>query len=325
MKLREAVLTASRFCWTGKQNSPMQFIRCIPATGGESAAVFATNGPIGVKITVDCDLPNAMFRGTLAAQAVSAAEGEVSIEQAAQNVWRLANVRLESGQVANYPSLNYAPSEFHACEDWWAVEQVLHAVSKDKVREDLQCVQFKPTAVAATDRLTVARAFIAGQWDGLVPVSVFKRFPAGDVQYSFDKYCSYFRVGDETRYAILKSGAFENCALAVPAYHAGPAYALSRERLEAALKRAKSLKQSAVSVTFQQGEIEFHAAGWSDAVAGRVLAGEHDPVSTMVAVAPFYEAVKRATTPRVQVGFTTPGDPIRVDSGPVAVGIWGKA
>lgn len=328
MDLHSAITTAARFCWKGKQASPMKSIRFIPkATADSRAALFANNGPEGVHIQVDGDLPNAMFDGETIANAVKGSKGEVPIERVNDKAWCINGVHMHTGNVAQYPSVPVIPAEFHSCPDWWAVEQVIHAVSTDKNREDLMCVNFTDKVVEATDRHRVARVFIEGKWSGLVPAVIFKRMPKGDVEYSFAEKMAAFRVGDETRLIMLKTGRFEACGDVLPAHYDGPAYAVRKDELEGAVKRVKGLKADRLALRFTKTEdraaLHLHGGGYVHTFATQEMAPHPTlPVEIGASTVQLHEALKAMYAPMVRLGFTSPNEPLRLDAGPLAMGFW---
>lgn len=332
MELREAIKTAARFTWKGKQASVLSSVRFLPEHERTPPRLFAHAGPEGVLINLDADVPNAMFEGAVLASVAKDGKGALSFTQAAERTWVLGGVHMDSGNVAEYPALPSFPTQYELAFDWWAVEQVLHAVSQDKQRRDLMCVHFSPSTVEATDRHRVARVFVEGTWKGLVPATLFKQWPEGDVFHAFTETMAVFQIGDQLRMASLGKGKFEDCDGVLPAAWYGPVMVVETDLLREAVKRVKDLVRNAKvnlsDLRFEHspaGEpvITLMGGGFVHQQAATVHKA-HDAMPVVLRVNPkwLYEALQQVMTPSVRLGFLGPADALRIDAGAFTAGIW---
>ncbi len=334
MELRDAIITAGRFLWKGKQKSPLKNMRFLPWPG-YGARLFAHNGPEGVIIDIQGEYPNIALDGdkllTIAKDSKTL-EPPKLINSSGEGTWEIGGVQLKAESITEYPSLPPEMStaqDWKPCPDWWAIEHLLHAVSKDRQRADLMCLRFTPNAVDATDRHRVARAFICGEWDGLVSASLFKSWPKGDVEYAFTDTVAMFRIGLETRLCALHKGRFEACEKVLPAHWSGARVVVGTEELQESVKKVKGLTER-VSLALGLLSVGIAGGGYANNLAVKkaddlpIIEGDPaTPTTIEVNAKQLFEALKGLVTPSVQIGFTSPGDPLRIDAGPLSVGLWG--
>ena len=335
MELRDAIITAGRFIWKGKQNSPLKNMRFIPYPGGFTARLYAHNGPEGVLIDVEGAIPNIALDGEKLlsiAKDTKVIDPPKLVNSNGEGTWDVAGVQLKGESIEEYPALPVEMTQvqdWKSCPDWWAIEHLLHAVSKDKQRADLMCLRFTPNAVDATDRHRIARAFIVGEWDGLVSASLFKSWPKGDVEYLFGETLAAFRIGDEIRMCALHKGRFEECEKALPPHWDGARVVVETAGLLDSVKRVKGLSER-VSLALGILTVDVAGGGYVNTLSVKkgddlpVIDGDPStPTTVEVDAKQMFEALKGLPTPTVQLGFIGPGDPFRIDAGPLSVGIWG--
>jgi len=323
MLLRDAITKALKFTLKVKQRSPAKSVRFLPRHDGTRAAVYATNGPQAILIWVDdTDLPNVMIDGEKLSAAIKGTK-EVRFDSVANGTVSLSGVRLEGGNVAEYPSTPPMPEEaFKKVDDWWAIEKVLHVVSRDHQDPALRCLHFRKDMVETTDRFRVARAFVETPWEALVPSQIFSHWPAGDVSASFGPGQAVFMVGDEMRFTVLKSDLFVDCDPLLPACHDGPRVAVPTDQLIASLKRLKPLSDNSV-LHLSPKEVRLEGGGYSDSLNTTfALDAPEEPSRMAVNTAWFLESLQNVSTGRVLLGYTMAGELLRVESGPLVVGIW---
>lgn len=326
MKLRDAILRAAKFCFDGKQRSSLANIRFLP-----EGRLYANHGSIGVMI--DCDLrelPNIMVNGSeLAAAAKEAAELlEIGGQSAGGEVTfvfqdkkgKSYTLKMTGGNVTEYPGIPALPEEWTDCPDWWAVEQVFHAVSKDKQQPALQCVKFSPDVVEATDRHRVARSFVHGNWNGLLPIEVFKQWPKGDVSYSFGDELIAFKVGDEVRITVpFARDGFPTLEKVFPRDHKGHRVIVDTDELRDLAKKVSAHGEDFIMRI--EGDIRVTGNGIEanlDVKGDEVSA----PLKMCVNAKWLHDSLKVVTTPNVALGYNHPQEPLRVESGVFVEGIW---
>lgn len=325
MRLREALGKAVKFCWSGKQNSPTKSVRFLPSTSGRDA-VYATNGPQGILVGLDDDIrvPNVMIDGELIANVIKTVR-ECTIEAGNNGDVKLAGITVKSGAVNEYPAIPQVPVAPAPFPDWWVVQKIMHAASKDKQQPALQCLHFRPDLVETSDRYRVARAFVKAGYSGLVPIELFKGMPDGDVSVAFTDTMAVFAAGDEWRLSMLRRAVFQDCDPLLPVWRDGPRASVDAAELLDVMKRAKALSDVAKIIFFprtdgQPGALQVHCGGLSVSVSTQT----HEVASTTLQVNAtwLFEALRNVSTPRVLLGYINSQEPLRVESGPYVVGLW---
>lgn len=321
MQLREAIVKAAKFAWKGKQRSPTRCVRFLPSQNGNRSAVTATNGPQAILIFLEpgIEVPNAMVEAEKINAAVKGVK-VATIEAIANATVRISGVTLEGSNVNEYPAIPMLPAnDFHPLLDWWVIEKLLHAVSKDAQQPLLQCLHFRHDLVEATDRFRVARAFVHTPWEGLVPAATFRNWPGGDVAAAFSDDIAVFSVGDELRTTVLKRGTFQDCDKLLPPLLNCPAIRVETAVLRDTVKRVKALS-STCQLSLDGTVVNVAGGGFSETLAG--FGKETGVVMLHVNAGWLVEALQHVATPLVQLSYTGPGDPLRVESGPFVVGLW---
>lgn len=322
MQLRDAIAKAAKFAWKGKQRSPTKCVRFMPGGNDYRSALFATDGPQGILIWLDQDVPNVMIDAEKLAAALKGVK-QATIEQVVNQTVVISGVRLEGGNVNEYPAIPRFPeSNFQKLQDWWTIEKLLHAVSKDPQQPILQCLHFRHDLVETTDRFRVARAFVRTPWEGLVPAATFRHWPDGDVHATFGEDLAAFRVGDELRFTRLKRGAFQDCDQLLPPWHEGSRAIVATKVLIDSVKRAKALA-GACRLTIDAQMVQVEGGGFKETtLIHRTIDAPEKPVTIHVNSTWLLEALRNVSTDRVVLGYTDSGDPLRIESGPYVVGLW---
>lgn len=326
MRLRDAIVKSIKFAWKGKQRSPTRCVRFLPSQNGNRSALYATDGPQGILIFLDqgVDVPNTMVEAEKLSAAIKGLK-EVTIEASANETLNLSGVTIDGGNVNEFPTIPTLPGrDFHPLPDWWVIEKLLHAVSKDMQQPLLQCLHFRKDLVEATDRFRVARTFVKTPWEGLVPAKTFANLPSGEMSATFGEDLAVFRIMDELRFTVLKRGQFQDCDQLLPPKHEGSRAITSRTELSNAIKRVKALA-TACKITLSPHAIAIEGGGFSETVENTQahFSTNGAPNTTLhVNASWMHEALHHVSTPRVLLGYTDPGDPLRIESGPYVVGLW---
>ena len=326
MQLREAIAKAVKWVWKGKQRSPTKSVRFLPSNNGGRGALYATNGPQGILLFLDQGewIPDAMLDAEkLSAAITNVKEVRLTADGAMVSV---AGVAIESGNVHEYPPIpQLPPGDFQPMPDWPTVEKLLHAVSKDPQQPVLRCLHFRHDLVEATDRFRVARACVRTPWEGLVPAEAFRHLPQGEMSALFDEDMAVFRVGEELRFSTLKKGTFQDCDKLLPV---GLPAGWSTVRVETAdlvrvAKRAKALAP-ACGLLLTNTEASLRVDGFQEQLPAVVSPSSTTPVAVSLHVNAEWlvDAVSRVSTPVTRLGFASPGDPLRIESGAYCVGLW---
>ena len=327
MDLRNAIAKATKFTWKGKQRSPSKSVRFVPGPTGldMGPAVWATNGPQSIWIWLDpgTAVPDIMVDAERLNAAVKG-QKDVTFANLANGSVELSGVKLEIGNIQEFPAVPFfAMPPYMPVHDWPIIQKVIHAVSRDTQQPVLRCVHFRPDLVEATDRFRVARAFVQTSWEALVPAAIFAHWPEGEVTASFVEDRVVFRVKDEMRCSILKTGTFQNCDTLVPARFEGARVVVHANELLGIASRAKGLT-TAVRVTFLEHDVRIDGGGVDEQLV--IMDQRRESLQSRVALRVnatwFWEALRNVSTPRVVLGYTYPGEPLRIESGPYTVALW---
>jgi len=332
MDLHEALTRAVVFTWGGKQQSPLRYVRLLPPTGGleehqNRAHVYANNGQQGVMLRLDVDaIPNIALDGDTLKAGLKGAREVLDITSDGSVTTDVGTFQAPLGDINAYPQIPTPPEgmAWYQTDTWWGVEQVFHAVSKDKQQRHLGCVHFKEGVVEATDRHRVARSFLDLPQRGLVPFDVFKNWPKGElVQFAFSPDTAWFTVGDETRMTVLHaSHNYPDLDEVLPGEFTGFRRAVPTKPLQEACKQSHGFSKG-VLLTFGEG-VTLSAGSSRTEIEGAAPVGESNPEPISVAVEGKWlaAALKQVTTPNVLLGYTSSLDPLRIESGVYLEALW---
>ncbi len=337
MDLHSAISQAVRFTWGGKQTSPLRNVRFLPASEGQRARLYANRGTLGIMLEVDQDdLPNIALDGdTLAG--IAKATKELYCNPILKDNEAYFRDGLEASHKARlqlldtYPAIPPVPAigNWYSTPDWWAVEQVMHAVSKDKQQPHLQCLHFSDGVIEATDRMRVARTFLELPVRGMVSVDTFKNWPKNldrvDVVVADD--IAWFRIGEEIRLScLLKGHGFPELEGVLPKLYSGPAVAVDVDALTATVKKAAATKAEGMAITFNATvqALGIVSGGFSVGVNCETVRAPMSmaPVTLQINSKWMLDALKICETPKVLLGYGNGLDPLRIETGPFVEGIW---
>jgi hypothetical protein len=290
-------------------------------------------GDLAVMIQVDTEVPNIVVDGKELSGIVA---GTKTLSFVDYENPRLQDESGHSHEIKNrdvsYPAIPRVPGpdQWHTVDDWWAVEQALHAVSKDKQQPHLQCLRFrKNQSVEATDRMRVVRVFKPVPFEGLILAETFKAWPKNlnCVDVALEDNVAWFRLGDETRLSCLCKGNFPDLEKLLPEFpQRGSALGVMTSFLVSAVKKVVAAKVESVTLQFSPAAsvVSIEGGGFKAALNAEVIQAPESAteVVTIKVKAQWLQAALRVChTPRVLLRYH-PLDPLRVESGPYVEGIW---
>jgi hypothetical protein len=324
MELRDAIAKTAKFAWKGKQKSPTKGIRFMPGANGHRSALYATNGPQGLMVFLDpgIDVPNCLLDAERL-EAVIKGVKHVDIEGMSNGNVTLSGVTVPSGNVTEFPAIpNFPASDFHDFSDWWIARKLLSVVSKDAQQPLLQCLHFRNDLIEASDRFRIIRAWIRTPWQGLVPGSIFAGLRDEKISAAFGADEAVFRCDDELRFTILKRGTFQDCDSLVPMEHKGPRIIVEKEHILDRISRARSLDPICEIALSCEGAT-VRGSGYGG-IASAIHSSEATsaPVMLKINTTWLFMAIRDLYTPHIAIGYTGPGDPIRIESGVLVTAIW---
>lgn len=331
MDLHKALTKAAAFAWNGKQRSGLKNVSLLPRQGELGPRVYASQGSLGIMVYVDAeDLPNVAVDSD-ALKAILAGTKGLTVEVSHKQV---VFTDSEGGQhttipqdMTGSPGIPPVPREWTTVQDWWAVEKVLHCVSKDKQQPHLQCVHFREGAAEATDRFRMARVFVDLPLKGLLSADTFRQWPKNLETLDLavvDDSVVWLRMGDEIRLScLMRAYTYSDLEPALPKVYNGPAVAVDREELTAAVKKAVATKEEGISLGFtpQVQAIGIVAGSFSTGINCKVVRGTSVAWTKHVNAKWLQSALRVCTTPKVLLGYGDI-DPLRVESGPFVEGLW---
>lgn len=322
MELRKAIARASKFTWRGKQASALKCLRFIPSEEDEKPRLMASNGSVTVLINLDSDVPNVLLDGAKVA-AIAKSTKELSFGKDLQ----LGGVKLDAFPFDDYPSVPEFPARCHfrSFDDWFGVEQVLHAVSEKDHRRVLRCVRMGPDVVETTDGYRLARSFVETGLTQtiLVDSKDLKNWPKGPVSYKVLSSEVAFRVGDETRFVPYMIKGFRDCDAVLPAQAEGEALIVDVSLLQDLVRRAKTVGGT-VDLVGEPGGSRFvvRIGDFVDHVPAEPVGAMETEKKARVNADWLLKALSVVRTPRVLMRFGDVAGPLRVESGPYVEGIW---
>lgn len=338
MDLHSAISRAVKFTWSGNQKSPLRNVRFIPSIPNslKGGRLYASMGDLAVMIQVDTEVPNLVADGEELAGIVAGTKTLSFVD------FENPSLQDESGHShkvkhrdVSYPAIPQIPGtkQWYTVDGWWAVEQALHVVSKDKQQPHLQCLHFrKNLLVEATDRMRVARVFKPVPLEGMVLAETFKAWPKNldRVEVALEGNVAWFRLGDETRLSCLCKGSFPDLDKLLPEYpKEGSALGVSTPEITEAIKKVVATKAGSVTVQFSPAAQVVSIEGGTfkaalNAVVIQAPESTTETVTVKVNAKWLQAALRVCRTPRVLLRYD-PLQALRIESGPYVEGIWQMA
>ena len=265
MRFNDAAKTAARFAG-GKKSAPaMQCVRILPAMGNYPPRMFSTDGIVGVFVPVDAgNLPDVLVPAEDLA-AVGREKTDVTglwdetdrlLVQTGSGMYVLRKV-----DPSLYPPIPPVPDSLELLEEWPTVAKVVHAAGEVPGRPELECVHFHRDRVEASDSTRVALADVLTPIEALAPAAMFKHWPKREHVYaSVQNGWVYFRVGQELRMAVSRTGKTLDARQYLEKEHVGAYIVVSSSELLDAVKKAA--KVDAI-VRFKFGVMAMNVCGRS--------------------------------------------------------------
>lgn len=343
MQLKQAIQRAVRFAAKDSAEVAPAF-KCLrflpPALPDDVPRLFATNGVLGIILTLDKDIEvqNAACSAKLCSVMARESEAVLSMEWQGKGLEfktrhksspSVQTFRLPAESLSEFPSWEVPPAamEYIAPTSWRSVLAVANCASGPKVDDQVfRCVRFTPKFVEATDRFRVARADIDAEWEGLVPCELFQNFPKGDVFTKFTALVAFFRVDEETRYAVLMHGKFPDTRSVVQEQHRGHFAKLPVKPLAAAVSQASRMtKFATVRLAFEGSVVQ--VSSWTadprEQYSSSLVAPGAVKGGLLVNGKFLLEALQSLDTPMVLVGYgDDPKDLLRLESGRLTMSLW---
>lgn len=338
MLLQDAIKLAAKFV-DKRKDAPgvMKALRLIPAQGDFPPRLYATDGVVGLLLSVDQDLPNLLLPAAELVKAVQKTASVTRVEAAGFGGAEIhlseddgnAVYRFEGFPLADYPGFPALPETYFSLDDE-AVRRVSHAAGKEEHKPDYHVLRFRPYIVEAFDGSRMARAELANAWEGLVPVRVFSHWPRkGDAEYVFTQHHAFFRIGDQIRFAPIQTNPqYPKLEELIPKAHDGAWMVVEAAALLAAVQRAGKLSPTA-AVQFCFGPDFVLVKAWAEAnkvcevrvegFPGKILETDCE----ILLDAKLLEGALRAVaTPRLKLCYRGTHQPVRLESGGFVECIW---
>jgi len=328
MRLRTALSRITKFKG-GAKSGILQGVRFIPAQPGvHPARVYASDGSVGCILDCEPDdeLPNAVVLGEFIDNVVKAGKEDPSfVDDGYGRVVASVGTFEQSVMGAppsDFPSVPEMPPDWINVPLWSTVRSVAKFTGK-KSDGGRAHVKFSPEGVEASDTVLIARAEVPGLGSGLVPVSMFKSWHAGDVRVAFWGGRMYAQRGDdELRFAELQRGSFPDLSKVVPTQHNGPRMVVPLDDFSRACTQAmKTSAHKAVELLLGPDGVvvKAYAKKKDDPQAKAVIASKTlqggDECRAIVAGKGLCTLLKECKTPAVVLAYITPQTPVRVESG----------
>jgi DNA polymerase III sliding clamp (beta) subunit (PCNA family) len=345
MLLAEAIAVAARFVGKGKAPAILQALRLIPSCSGQPARLYATDGYVGVIVTVGQELPNMVLpveqltkirRDVVGISHVEDQGNAVAVIRVMGKNKKAATYTLKGMAPSEFPGFPAIPENFTALHPfhWETIRKVVHAVGKDVSKPELMNLNFRPTAVEATDHHRVARAEVTGNWGGLVPARLFQNCArAYNVEYAFTgSHCFWRMRKDELRFAALQVFPnYPDLEKIIPEEHQGWSMTVEVKCLLEMVKKAADMSPTA-SVVLDFGLMGVTVKAYAKrgvAFEGPVPGvmslpwGENARYVTLMLDGKYFvQALKAVITPRVRLCYGQPDDPVRIESGGLIECLW---
>ncbi len=175
---------------------------------------------------------------------------------------------------------------------------------------------------------------IVGQWEGVVPVRLFKHWSYGDIYVAFTETHSFFWKGDELRMSVIPKMVYPNTATLVPAEHDGGRALVALEDLIYVVKTGTDVSTlSLISLEFADGQLCVRACereGEKEVVKATAELRRHNNILGKVVLDGrlLLQALKEVDTPTVYLGYPwvekqgQEVDPLRIESANFIACVW---
>lgn len=325
-------------------------IRLYGRDGGHQSYVAACDGQSGILIPVDEDIPDALVQATDLAK--------ISGQSYTKHEIREGRLYLGTGEgrwfdvalwdSASWPPLPDMPDVFEDAPHWAQVVKLESSAGDSKGLESLEFVRLATTKAMATDAFQVGKVDCNVGIEGIFPVSMLKKWPAGArVELGVTKQCLWARLASgQMRWGYWHEKPLPEMTQFVPDIHkGGPAFVVERPAFQAAVKQAiAAAHKRSIALEFSRNRIHVRAYTEDDAKnfeaniepvedgyefdpTDAVGHGTENWVDDCFAKLLFdgkrlLDVLKALKTPNIRIAHAGVDNPIRLESGAFVATIW---
>lgn len=264
MKLKDALKRVVPLLPKDKNKSAFDKVRFVSSP----PSVFVTDGLQSSLVYVDDPIPDLLCNASIVKQAVKD-KGDLAVVQdggGKVSICSERNVYTVQGEyLASFPKPVIPESKLVFEEiDHTVINSVLYAASKNEKNGGLPFIHFGEGFVEATDTTRLCRVFCDFSWQGVLPSSLFNKWPKKVKEAGFvvDEYFVYFKLDEEYRISIIPENKYPDTSNATTLSEDLGLGVVNRKDLLDTVVQATDISEiKGVCLNFNNSSLEIKALG----------------------------------------------------------------